>query len=539
MPSTKHNGSLERLNSINGLANTSRQEANWYKPEPGQPYRPLVAMPAQLRQRVPWLSFCEDIAFTAYDPPIALSPATALGPSITPGSDPKTQILPAVPSPTTDPGPRKTYAGTESLSVPRIAPAAQMTPSPGTQSDSKQPSGDPEQGNEIQQDSDTSRDPRYPANLNVPGLQLQPTPTTSSNQESDQIFQPVAPNQPHESGNEDPTGRESRKEAADVSQVADPDATTPADTSDVLQRIRSTTASHATTANPVAAAITVIGIDPEDPGATVDGTPGALPQRILTTIAGHAITAAPAGVAIAGTSINPGDPGVTIGGTQVALNKAGHLVVGSKTIPLASVFPETITTAIAGKAITADPTAIVIAGTTLRRCDPAVTADGTAVALDKDGSFLIGSKKIPFRTESATPVVTTIAGQVITAASSGIAIAGTTLRPGDASFPINGTVISLNTAGRFVVGSKTYSFKSESVGLDDAIAGASGAREPRATLTPLANQSSLSVGGKGNATSTSVQIYKGEGRALKCNLLWMDAIVAIVAMVVSVPCFVI
>lgn len=507
-------------------------------PEPGQPYRPLVAMPAQLRQRVPWLSFCEDIAFTAYDPPIALRPATALGPSVTPDSDPQTQSLAATPSPTTDLGARKTFAGTKSLSVPRIAPAAQMTPSPGTQSDPKPSSGDPEQGNKIQQDGDTSGDPRHQANPNVPGLPLQSTPTTSSNQESDQIFHPVAPNEPHESGSKDPTGRESRKEAADVSRVADPEAKTPADVLDVPQRIRTTTASHAITANPNAAAITDIGIDPEDPGATVDGTLVALPQRILTTIAGHAITAAPTRVAIAGNSINPGDPGVTIAGTPVALNKAGHLVVGSKTIPLASGLPETMTTAIAGKAIMADPTAITIMGTTLRAGDPAVTVDGTTVAVDKAGNFLIGSKTIPFRTEFATPVVTTIAGQVITAATSGIAIAGTTLRPGDASFPINGTIVSLNTAGRFVVGSKTYSFESESVGLGDTIAGESGVRGSRATLTPLTNKSSLSVGGNGSATSTSVQIFKGEGRALKCSLLWMDAFVAIVAMVMSFPCFV-
>lgn len=497
-------------------------------------------MPAQLKQRVPWLSFCEDIVFTAYDPPIALSPATALGPSITPGSDPRTQeFLPALPSPTTDLGARKTFAGTESLSVPRIAPAAQMTPSPGMQSDPKQPSGDPEQGNIIQQDSDTSGDPRHQANPNVPGLPLQPTPTTSSNQNSDQRLHPVAPNQPPGSGNEDPTGRESSKEAANFSRVADPEATTPADISDVPQHILTNTAGHAITANPVAAVITGSGIVLEDPGGTVDGTPVALPQRILTTIAGHAITAALAGVAIAGTSINPGDPGTTIGGTPVALNKAGHLVVGSKTIPLASGLPETITTAIAGKAITADPTAITRMGTTLRRGDHPVTVDGTTVALDKAGNFLIGSKTIPLRTKSATPVVTTIAGQVITAATSGIAIAGTTLTPGDAGFPINGTVVSLNTAGRFVVGSKTYSFESESVGLDDTIAGASGAGGLHATLTPLANKSNLSVGGNSNATRTSVQIFKGEGRVLKCSLLWMDAFVAIAAMVVSVPFFLI
>lgn len=492
-------------------------------------------MPAQLRQRVPWLSFCDDIAFTAYDPPIALSPATALGPSITPGGDPKTQTLVAVPSFTTDPGARKTSAGTESFSVTRITPAAQMTPSPGTKSGPKQLGGDLEQGNGIQQDGDTSGHPRHQANPDVPGLPLQPTPTTSSQQESDQILHPVAPNEPHKSGNQDPTGRESRKEVAEISRVADPVATTPADISDVPQSIRTTTAAHAITANPVAAATTGIGNNPEDPGTIVDGTLLSIPQRF----AGHAITATPAGIAIAGTSINLEDPDVTTGGTPVPLNKAGHLVVSSKTIPLASRFPKTMRTANAGKAIMTDPTAIVITSTTLRGANHAVTVHGTTVAPDKAGDFLIGSKTMPLKTESSPSVVTKVAGQFGTVAASGTLVASRTLTQGDAGVPINGTLVSLNTAGRFVVGSKTCSFKSESMGLDNTRTGTSGARGPRATLTSLANRSSLFVGGSGNATFTSVQIFRGEGRVLKCNLLWMEVFVAIVAIALSFMCFVI
>ena len=96
------------------------QEANWYKPEPGELHRPLVAMPSQLKQRVPWLSFCEDFFFTEYDPPTTLKSATACSPVITPGSDPKTQALAAVPSLTIDPVARTTAAAKSSISVPII-----------------------------------------------------------------------------------------------------------------------------------------------------------------------------------------------------------------------------------------------------------------------------------------------------------------------------------------------------------------------------------------------------------------------------------
>ena len=87
--------------------------------------------------------------------------------------------------------------------------------------------------------------------------------------------------------------------------------------------------------------------------------------------------------------------------------------------------------------------------TTLRPGDAAMNVDGTLVALETAGQFLINSKMIPFATQSAKPLVTTIAGQVITAAATAIGIVGTVLKPGDTGFPINGTVVSLDTAGHF------------------------------------------------------------------------------------------
>lgn len=231
--------------------------------------------------------------------------------------------------------------------------------------------------------------------------------------------------------------------------------------------------------------------------------------------------------------MNPGDPGVTIGGTPLALNKAGYLVLGSKTLPLASGLAETITTTIAGKAITANPTAITMKSTTLRTGDPGVTVDRTAVALDKSGRLLIGSKTISLHTQSAISSTTTIAGQTITAAASGITIADTTLRPGDADLPINGTIVSLDTAGHFVVGSKTHVFGSENGGLEDPTVGASRAAGASASTKQLVDQSHSANGSSGSATSTSVQEFKGGGGSLKCDLLLMKVVVVMIAMAVS------
>ena len=454
-------------------------------------------MPAQLRQRVPWLSFCEDLVFTAY-PPTALRSATALVPIKTPNSNPETTNSPAVPSPTIDPGARKTVAGIESSPVPPSATAAQNMPSPGMPSDPKESNSDRKQDSGVKKVSDTGKDPGQQETPNSAIAPVQQEPATTNNQVSDQKQSQVAHDEPNQIGNQNDnvhqTGGRSAQEAAGASQRTSLESTTPTNVLDPV-------------------------------------------QTMLTTIAGHIITAAPTAVAIAGSTLNPGDPGVTIGGTPLALNKAGYLLLGSKTIPLASGLAQTITTTIGGKAITADPTAIAMKGTTLRAGDPGATVDGTAVALDKAGRLLIGSKTISFKTHSATSLITTIAGQAITAAASGITIAGTTLRPGDAGLPINGTLVSLDTAGHFVVGSRTHLFASESAGLEDSTLGASGATGPSATIMASTNQSHRATGGNGSAQSTSVQEFKGGGDGLKCNLLWMKVFVVMIAMVVSFHTF--
>ena len=64
------------------------QEANWYKPAPGEPYRPLIAYPSQLKDKLiqisPRFSSCTADFFTAYDPPHALMPAAELVPVAVP-----------------------------------------------------------------------------------------------------------------------------------------------------------------------------------------------------------------------------------------------------------------------------------------------------------------------------------------------------------------------------------------------------------------------------------------------------------------------
>ena len=69
-------------------------------PQPGVPYRPIIAVPQRLTEINPFFAICTALLFTALDPPSALITASAVLPPVPPSS-PK----PApVPRPTQDPG---------------------------------------------------------------------------------------------------------------------------------------------------------------------------------------------------------------------------------------------------------------------------------------------------------------------------------------------------------------------------------------------------------------------------------------------------
>lgn len=155
------------------------QEANWYKPEAGQPYRPRIAIPSQLKQKIPWFSFCTDI-FTAFDPPQPLQPAKSLVPGPTSTGHATSQPLTPAPSVTLDTGASKTTNGAGSMPSLTNAKAS---------SDFKQASGinkDSGQSSDSQQSSSTSEGPGQKTSSSIHSL---PPSTTavSSNQDSSTI----------------------------------------------------------------------------------------------------------------------------------------------------------------------------------------------------------------------------------------------------------------------------------------------------------------------------------------------------------------
>ena len=463
-------------------------------------------MPSQLKQMNPWFSFCTDALFTAYDPPSALTVATALAPPpISPGNPNDPPLKPAS-SPTMNPGARQTVGVKPSIAVPASVPTVDQpkvttyaTPAPPKEGDTdagSQPNdstnqessplqtgsnavasnGDPKASNDPQQSSD-------PGKGNDPSQGNNPKQASGSSGDSGQGV-----DKPNSSPSQVNSDQGSEKNADPVLQY-DPKQTNNAIPFDDFTKGQAKTVNNQVI-QPLSNGISIADttLTTGAPPITVSGTPiylgssalvigtstvplaSGTPTQITTTIAGHVITAAPDAIAVAGTTLTRGAPPITVSGTPIHFGSSA-LVIGTSTVHFAPEVPTQMITTIAGHAVTAAPNGIAVAGTTLSPGAPGTTLDGTLLSLDTASQLIIGSKTIPLESASPSSRTTTIGGQVITAAPNGIVIAGTTLTPAASGVMVGGTLVSLNTAGQLVVGSKTIALPSGGTGLGGLIMG--------------------------------------------------------------------
>jgi len=85
------------------------QEENWYKPRKGEPYRPLIALPAQIKNLNAKYGTCVGDFFSGVDPPKSLVPGTVMVPTTT-SENPKASIATAMPVSSPDAGAKNTAA---------------------------------------------------------------------------------------------------------------------------------------------------------------------------------------------------------------------------------------------------------------------------------------------------------------------------------------------------------------------------------------------------------------------------------------------
>ena len=181
-----------------------------------------------------------------------------------------------------------------------------------------------------------------------------------------------------------------------------------------------------------------------------------LTPNVLTT-AGQIITANPSEIVIAGTTLLPDGPGMIISGTSVSLAPSGKLFVDASPVPLANdqSRPHSSVFTIGGQEVEINPTGFTLGSSRIVPGNPQVTIFGTPISLNPSGILFIGSSSINLLDPALPSDVFTIGGQTVTANPAGFVLAGSMLVPGGTAITISGTPISLNPSGVLFIGSSS------------------------------------------------------------------------------------
>jgi len=435
------------------------------------PYRPLVVLSSQLLNSLnPAWGACSLDLRGLYDPPKALQPATAV-------------VVPTMagPSPTTSATPADPPAG--------------ATP---------EPTALPEQHNPT-----PSQTPDSPPEPTLPSAEApKPTPNEPppvAGQTSDELPTPTSPsaevskttpnNLPPETSQRisaDPAGAIISLIVGLTSQkpAANPETPVPGGTviqppaaQDSAKPPAEGTGSPPDPQNdpanpnpPPVASAGGGGSDDSSQPSTPNGSGGQAANSDPTVISAGSqlITATPGKpLVVAGTTITSNVP-VVVDGHTLSSGSVGLVVDRTSVIALpgsggqthAAEFTIGSQTFTASAADAANPSTIVLAGTTLSRGGPAATINGAVVSVGSAGVVVDGTRSVQLSDSKSSPTaaasraILTVGSSTITAilatgSNSAIVVDGTTLSQGGPAVTVDGTLVSAGTAGLVVDGAQT------------------------------------------------------------------------------------
>ena len=459
--------------------------------------------------------------------------------AITTNSPLATPSIP-LPSPTLDPGPEETGMNNDRPSITTPADqAAQSMASPQTAIATELPSDHvpkPELGSKVQDvlsgDAEPiPNDPPLKANENVGQV------ARSYPQSSPDPFNGVAPT------------------IGGTQQVSD----NPSDPQVYRISIGSHNLAEAITINgqaqPLSDAISIAGtrLTPGAAPITADGTQISLGNSVLvvgsrtfslalppvplitgqaTKINGQLIQPLNNGISIASQTLTPGAPPITISGTPISLGPSS-LLIGSSSyaiaLPRQSWIPGNVTT-INGQVIQPLTNgAISIDGTTLNPGALPITVSGKAISLGSS-ALIIGSSTMSLYSEVPGHFVATVAGQAITADPTALEIGSLKLTAGAPATSLSGTLVSLDSDGELLLGTRTIPLQTTAGGLGGLIMG--NFRPGGSYATTLAGLGNFSDSGNSTATGNGVQAFEGLGISSKSSSLWKSTMVVLFATLV-------
>lgn len=176
---------------------------------------------------------------------------------------------------------------------------------------------------------------------------------------------------------------------------------------------------------------------------TIDNTPLSVGTSHIVVSSSTTPLAAPAIVTLVnGAEVRAGDSAAIVSGTTVALAPDGNaLVINGKTSPISTARKSVFN--VAGQIVTAGSTGFGLGGQAVSPGGPAVTYSGTVVSLASDSNALVINGNTTPLPPASQSIFTVAGGQAITPGPSGFAVGGQTVLPGGPAVAYAGCTFSL------------------------------------------------------------------------------------------------
>lgn len=266
---------------------------------------------------------------------------------------------------------------------------------------------------------------------------------------------------------------------------------------------------------------------------TIQPSPDTTPSQ-PTTILGQAAQLFSAGISIAGTTLTPGSPPLTISNTPISINPSGLIIGTAAPTPLPNPTITTLanqlltllpTAAIIGSAtLTPGGPTLTLSGT------PLYIASSNLIF----GTSTIPLPSTPLPLSNAGMLITTIADQSLTAVPTAVAVAGTTLTPGASGISVSGTLVSLITASGLVIGSQTIVLQNASTSTGMGLGGL--IMEPFATADPTTTATGTETGNPNANTSGTVSATGENTSESAANSLLHPSLLKGIGMLLATAC---
>ncbi|KAL2051529.1 hypothetical protein ABVK25_008191 [Lepraria finkii] len=399
----------------------------WYKPEPGEPYRPLIALPNEIKEMDPWYGNCSDLFSTAFDPPRTLEIAVAMNsasPTTTTSVSGPTPLAPT-PSPTQDAGARKTVPTGASTPTPSQKQFAPQDIEPG-ESDKQQHTGDSrtqkaglsEDGNSLKTDT-SYPDQQSSVQVKISSLG-HAMPMTDIIPNAD--LENVSPEQTSRTKSAHSPTPKSQPTAGRL-QGASPHQTNSPPGEQLTLAAQPNTESTSKQENEM-----------PNRNSSSGHTDDKIHEDSQTVHLRLAVTDASTSIAGAGS--------VTISGTPVSVDSSNRIHLGGTSYDLPSLNTDPPTILANGAVVLPLSNAVSIHGTTIIAGRLSLTISGAALFLDSSNNLFLHE---PLATQpTPTSQTTKVIGVAAQSHSDGISIAGTALNLGASPVTKPGTRPSLS-----------------------------------------------------------------------------------------------